>query len=229
MNVLITGASRGIGFQTALRLSENPLLQIYALARNSQKLRELAQRAVHKNIHILEFDLAADDCSKISQWLDGLTINVLINNAAVLINKSFFDTSIEEWHRVFEINLFSIVKIINLLKDKFDKTKKSHILNIGSMGGFQGSTKFAGLSAYSVSKGALSVLTECLSVELLSENIAVNCLALGAVQTEMLSVAFPNYKPPISDEEIAKFIANFALEGMNYFNGKIIPVSFTNP
>ena len=97
------------------------------------------------------------------------------------------------------------------------------------MGGFQGSTKFAGLSAYSSSKSALSGLTECLAEELKDRNIAVNCLALGAVQTEMLGKAFPGYKAPLSAAKMAEFICEFALTGQLFFNGKIIPVSSTTP
>jgi NAD(P)-dependent dehydrogenase (short-subunit alcohol dehydrogenase family) len=109
------------------------------------------------------------------------------------------------------------------------KKNKAHIVNISSMGGFQGTSKFPGLSAYSSSKAALSGLTECLAEELKDKNIAVNCLAIGAVQTEMLAKAFPGYKAPLSAKQMAEFICNFSLTGHLYFNGKIIPVSSTTP
>jgi short-subunit dehydrogenase len=119
--------------------------------------------------------------------------------------------------------------LIQLLLPLMNKKNKSHILNIGSMGGFQGSSKFAGLSAYSSSKASLSVLTECLAEEFKTKNISVNCLALGAVQTEMLNLAFPGYKAPLTSKQMAKFICHFALTGHEYFNGKIIPVSSSTP
>jgi NAD(P)-dependent dehydrogenase (short-subunit alcohol dehydrogenase family) len=97
------------------------------------------------------------------------------------------------------------------------------------MGGVQGSSKFPGLSAYSSSKSALSGLTECLAEELKTKNIAVNCLALGAVQTEMLAKAFPGYKAPVTPSQMAEFICDFALKGQHFFNGKIIPVSSSTP
>ncbi len=78
------------------------------------------------------------------------------------------------------------------------------------MGGFQGSSKFPGLSAYSTAKGALSILTECLAVEFEEKKVSVNALALGAVQTDMLEKAFPEYKAPISPIEMAEYIENFA-------------------
>ena len=97
------------------------------------------------------------------------------------------------------------------------------------MGGFQGSVKFKGLSAYSSSKAALVGITECLAEELKDRNIAVNCLCLGSVQTEMFSTAFPSFIASSTTLEMAAYIAEFALEGQKFFNGKIIPVSVSTP
>ena len=105
----------------------------------------------------------------------------------------------------------------------------SHIVNIGSMGGFQGSAKFKGLSLYSAAKGAVAVLTESMAEEFKERGIKVNALALGAVQTEMLASAFPGYKAPLTAGQMAEFIADFALNGHKYFNGKILPVSLSTP
>ena len=107
--------------------------------------------------------------------------------------------------------------------------EESHIVNISSIGGVQGSSKFSGLSLYSASKGAISILTECLAEELKESKISVNALALGAVQTEMLAEAFPGYKAPLSATEMAKYIYDFALTGNKYYNGKILPVSISTP
>jgi NAD(P)-dependent dehydrogenase (short-subunit alcohol dehydrogenase family) len=108
-------------------------------------------------------------------------------------------------------------------------TNESHIVNISSMGGYQGSSKYPGLSYYSASKAALACLSECLAVEFTGSGIKVNCLALGAVQTEMLEEAFPGYKAPVTASEMAEYISWFALNGHKYFNGKIIPVAVNNP
>jgi NAD(P)-dependent dehydrogenase (short-subunit alcohol dehydrogenase family) len=97
------------------------------------------------------------------------------------------------------------------------------------MGGFQGSVKFKGLSYYSASKAAISCLTECLANEFSESRISVNCLALGAVQTEMLNEAFPGYKAPVEAHEMAEFISEFALSGHKFFNGKILPVAVGTP
>ncbi len=105
----------------------------------------------------------------------------------------------------------------------------SHILNISSMGGFQGSVKFRGLSYYSASKAAIACLSECLAEEFRGSGISVNCIALGAVQTEMFAEAFPGYKAPVEAVEIAPFISYFALNGHKFMNGKIIPLAQNNP
>jgi short-subunit dehydrogenase len=97
------------------------------------------------------------------------------------------------------------------------------------MGGITGSKKFPGLSAYSSSKGAVSVFSEALAEELKEGEISVNCLALGGVQTEMFDKAFPGVKALQSTLQIAQFIADFAVTGNRFFNGRVIPVSMTLP
>ena len=111
----------------------------------------------------------------------------------------------------------------------FFRVHKSHIINISSIGGIAGSSKFSGLSAYSSSKGALNILTEMLCEEFKDSGPSFNCLALGAVQTEMLEEAFPGYQAQVSSLEMANYIYKFSLEGNKFFNGKIIPVSTSNP
>jgi NAD(P)-dependent dehydrogenase (short-subunit alcohol dehydrogenase family) len=89
--------------------------------------------------------------------------------------------------------------------------------------------KFAGLAAYSSSKGAVITLTELLAEEYKEKGISFNVLALGSVQTEMLNEAFPGYQAPISAEGMAAYIYDFTLNGNKYFNGKVLEVSSTNP
>jgi NAD(P)-dependent dehydrogenase (short-subunit alcohol dehydrogenase family) len=97
------------------------------------------------------------------------------------------------------------------------------------MGGFQGTMKFAGLSAYSTSKAALASLTELLAEEYKEAGFSINCLCLGSVQTEMLEEAFPGYKAAHSAKEMASFIYDFTLNSGKYFKGKILPVSISTP
>jgi NAD(P)-dependent dehydrogenase (short-subunit alcohol dehydrogenase family) len=152
---------------------------------------------------------------------------VLINNAGILLHKPFLETTSEDFHQVFETNVFGLVSITQALLP-FMKVN-SHVVNISSMGGIGGSSKFAGLSAYSSSKGAVSILTELLAEEFKATGPKFNALALGAVQTEMLTQAFPEFKAPIQANEMADYILQFALEGHRYFNGKVLPVSSSTP
>ena len=116
-----------------------------------------------------------------------------------------------------------------MLFRSLEKKIHAHVVNISSMGGIQGSLKFRGLSAYSSSKGALITLTECLSEELKEEGIRVNCIALGSVETEMFSTAFPGMKASAKADEMGAWVGRFGIEGCIYFNGKTLPISIATP
>ncbi len=227
-HIIITGASRGIGFETALYLAKKGN-KVTAIARSENKLDKL-KIAGGEKIHTLAMDIttqsAGDQILEHLNQLD-LSIDGLIHNAGLLIKKPFEETSDHEWELQLNINLMAPIRITRALLSSF--SKGAHILNISSMGGYQGSSKFPGLSAYSVSKGALSILTECLGEELMHMNIYTNCLCLGAVQTEMLEQAFPGYNAPVQPEEMGKYIGEFILTGHRYYNGKILPVATNNP
>jgi NAD(P)-dependent dehydrogenase (short-subunit alcohol dehydrogenase family) len=154
-------------------------------------------------------------------------VDILINIAGFLISKDFLQTTNDEARLIMETNFFGPASLIRILKPTM--SSGSHIVNISSMGGFQGSAKYKGLSYYSASKAALACLTECLATEFTEFGISVNCLALGAVQTEMLDEAFPGYKAPVDAKQMAEFISGFALTGHKFFNGKILPVALGNP
>lgn len=235
MNIIITGASKGIGYELVKCLAMDGIHNILAISRNAQKLEHLKREVEALNtpseIHLLALDISKEhSIQTISKYIHThfTSIDILINNAGYLINKPFIEVSKEEVRQIFEINFFSVINLIQALLPSMGKPK-THIVNIGSMGGIQGSKKFQGLSIYSASKSALANLTECLAEELTPKNIQVNCLAMGAVQTEMLNEAFPGYKAPISSSDIAVFIADFSLRGNQYMNGKIIPVSLSVP
>lgn len=227
-NILITGASRGIGYATALLFAQQGH-RVFALARSESQLNKLAKEATAGEINPVTIDLTSqDEINALTEKLgEDTPIDILINNAGALINKPFTDTEIDDWMYQLQVNLLAPVRLIKGIKSLLDKG--SHIVNISSMGGFQGSAKFPGLAAYSVSKGALSILSECLSIEFSEDGIAVNCLCLGAVQTEMLNEAFPGYVAPTQPEEMANFIADFSLNAHSFINGKVIPVALNNP
>lgn len=226
--IIITGASSGIGFETAIDLAVKGH-EVLAIARNADKLANLEKIVLSLNpnarIYILVFDILNADYNELHKFIEKQwgTFNILINNAGVLINKSFLETTASDFATMFECNVLGHV---NMIKNLFSlMQKQGHIVNIGSMGGFQDSSKFEGLSAYSASKAALHNLTQCFSQELLPYQINVNCLALGSAQTEMLETAFPDYVSPVLAFEMGSYIADFALKSHKFYNGKILPVA----
>lgn len=223
--VIITGSSRGIGFEMARLFAEDGH-QVLALSRNEQPISRLK----HSNIQCFPFDLTKpDDLVYLKKFLEEewQQVNVLINNAGALLNKSFLETTVSEFRKIYEVNVFGLVAITRIVAPMMPK--EGHVVSIGSMGGVQGSVKFPGLSAYSSSKGAILTLTELLAEEFKETGPAFNALALGAVQTEMLEAAFPGYKAPVTALEMATYIKNFALEGRRFFNGKVLQLSSSTP
>ncbi len=234
MNIVITGASRGVGYATAYALAADSQCRILALSRNADRLQGL-QKACrdaygHDNLQFLPFDLEQEDQRPLLDALESMgRLDVLINNAGLLINKPFRKLTREDYNRLFEVNFFGPVRLIQTLLPYLDKSEHAHVLNISSMGGFQGASKFPGLTGYSNSKAALSNLTECLAEEFREDRIAVNCIALGAVQTEMLEAAFPGMQAPVASEDMGHFLAYFSTRGHQFFNGKVLPVSVSTP
>lgn len=230
--VIITGASSGIGFEAVIELAVKGH-EVIAIARSKEKLQNLQKLTLSLNpdakLYPIVFDILHDDISVIKTFIENGwgKFNILINNAGVLINKPFKELTEFDMANMFQDNVLGHFRMIQGLIPLMEK--KSHILNIGSMGGFQGSSKFNGLAAYSSSKAALHTLTECLAQELAEDQINVNCLALGSAQTEMLEKAFPGYQSPVQAFEMGKYMADFALTGHKFFNGKIIPVAFSGP
>ncbi len=231
MDIIITGASRGIGRELVKHFCQTSACRILACARSGEKLAELQKYASEKAIVIpMAVDLGTETgIQAISEKAGnmGFQLKLLINNAGVLVNKPLSKLSSTDFDLVFNINVKSVFLLVQTLLPHF--AKEAHIVNIGSMGGYQGSAKFPGLSLYSAAKGALAVFTECLAEELKEKEIKANCLALGAAQTEMLAEAFPGVKAPVSASEMAGFIADFALNGSSFFNGKVLPVSVSTP
>jgi len=234
MNIIITGASAGIGYEAALLLSKDNTNHVIAVARREDRLKSLKEKAKKKNqaanLDYVVGDISHDnDLAYISKFIGSKfkKVDILINNAGLLINRPFEELTADDWLNIYSTNVFGIV---NLIRAVLPMMKKGgHIVNISSMGGVQGSVKFKGLSAYSSSKAALVNITECLAEEFKEKGIAVNCLALGSANTEMFSAAFPSFKAAMSAKDMASYVAEFALSGSNYFNGKVIPVSNSTP
>lgn len=223
-NIIITGTSRGIGYELALQFA-NAGHTVLAISRKTpQALVE------HKNISCLSVDLSDESqLDKVENFLatSWKNVDAIIHNAGSLINKPFTELTQTDFENVYKVNVFAVANLTRVCIPYLQKG--SHVVTISSMGGIQGSLKFAGLAAYSSSKGAVITLSELLAEEYKEKGISFNVLALGSVQTEMLAEAFPGYQAPIGANEMADYIYNFTLTGNKYFNGKVLQVSSTNP
>jgi len=234
MNIVITGATGGIGEKLVEYFCKDFNNKIVAIGRDKTKLTNLSN-SLHAKYQGCQVIFITSDFSKsdfegfdvIKNYLPH--VDVLINNAGMMLKKPFHSITQSEIQLLYQINVFTPFFLIQKLSVLMGKINKSHVVNISSMGGFQGSVKFPDLSVYASSKAALANLTELLAVELSDKNIALNCLALGAVDTDMLHVAFPTYKAPVNAEEMAEFIGWFSIYGHRFFNGKVIPVSLSTP
>ena len=225
--IVVIGASRGIGKALVELFAKNESYKIYALARNKEKL--ISSFGNYSNVHCSSFDLSHSIAGQLADVFGSISaIDILINNAGFLVNKPFESITHEEFTESYQVNTIGVMETVQFFVSKMNPNH-SHILNISSMGGFQGSMKFAGLAAYSTSKAALCSFTELFAEEFKQTTIKMNCLCLGAVQTEMLEEAFPGYQAPLTPEEMATFIVDFAENGSRFMNGKIIPVSLSTP
>ncbi|MBT3872759.1 MAG: SDR family oxidoreductase [Flavobacteriaceae bacterium] len=224
-NVIITGTSRGIGYEL-VPLFTDAGYNVLALSRNSAPISSINL----DGCTMFPFDITdSKDILMVSQFVkeNWKQVDILINNSGALINKPFAKTSIDDFLSVYEVNVFGAAALTKAVLP-FMK-KDGHVVNISSMGGVQGSVKFPGLSAYSSSKGALIALTELLAEEYKETGPSFNALALGAVQTEMLEEAFPGFNATVSAEEMAKYIMQFSLSGHQMYNGKVLQVSNSTP
>lgn len=224
-NVIVTGASRGIGYEL-VKLFADAGHKVLALSRNHLPVEALK----HKNITSFSFDLTKGaDIDKLSIFLNNewKRVDILINNAGKLVNKPFTEITASEFEEVYKVNVFGVAEITKTALPFMPK--EGHVVTISSMGGVQGSMKFSGLSAYSSSKGAVITLTELLAEEYKETGPSFNVLALGAVQTEMLEEAFPGYEAPLTALEMARYIYKFALTGNEFYNGKLLQVSSSTP
>lgn len=225
--VVVVGASRGIGAALVELLQTDPSIEILALSRNHEEL--IKRFGKLERVSVANFDLSNGVREQANDLFSNFgRIDILINNAGLLIKQPFEQLSHESFSHSYQVNVIGVMETVQSALPYLNEAG-AHIVNVSSMGGFQGSAKFAGLTAYSTSKAALCSFTELFAEEYKDSTIKMNCLCLGAAQTEMLEAAFPGYEAPLNAHEMAEFIADFSLNGHRWMNGKIIPVSLSMP
>ena len=223
--VIITGTSRGIGFEL-VHLFAHAGYAVLALSRNAKP----ASNLTFENITALSFDLnKTEDYERVTAFVEKewSHVDILINNAGTLLNKPFSDTTFEDFQQVYNTNVFGVAELTRHMIPFMSKS--GHVVTISSMGGVQGSVKFPGLAAYSSSKGAVISLTELLAEEYKETGPSFNVLALGAVQTEMLEEAFPGYEAPNTAAQMGAYIFEFSKTGQQFYNGKLLQISSSTP
>ena len=220
--IIITGSGKGIGKETSIQAAKSGI-NVIAISRNTESLKNI------KNIVPLNIDITKkESLNELVNLLKTKKIRIdgLINNAGCLI-KNLFQIQILKFSKVYEVNVFGLAEITRLVIPFIHNY--GHVVNISSVGGIQGSLNSQGLSAYSSSKGAVSILTEMLAEEYKETGPSFNCLAIGAVQTEMLENAFPGYKAKVSAKKFANYLLDFLLNGSKFYNGKVLQVSLSTP
>jgi|CXWL01.1.fsa_nt_gi NAD(P)-dependent dehydrogenase (short-subunit alcohol dehydrogenase family) len=227
--VVITGGGRGIGAACAeafFRLGR----PVVIVSRTARQLKEAARKIIgstgEKRVLAMPGDVGDEAFSRrvfaAARKRFG-SVDVLINNAAVLIKKPFLDTSAAEWDSVMRANLRGPF----LFSREFLRAAKKGgvIVNVGSLGGIQGTEKFPGLCAYTVSKYGVTGLTEALAVEARPLGVSVFCVAPGAVDTVMLRKAAPGLKAGAVPADVAKVIADLVSSSSpDLLSAAIIPM-----
>ena len=197
---IITGASSGIGYATALTLSKAGI-RVAVGARRTERLQELEKQIIKNNGEILvqKTDVTRkSDCDSlvntiVEKWGK---VDILINNAGLMPLSYFKNGKVEEWEQMIDVNIKGVLYCTSAVVPYMLEKKSGHIINISSVAG---RIVFAGGSVYCATKHAIAALSEGLRKELSpSYNIRVTCIEPGAVETELLE--------SITDESMTGFI-----------------------
>lgn len=207
---LITGGGRGIGAATAEALARKGARVIVASRTEAELAATVMQlRAAGLSAWSLQLDVAdgaAVDAAFARIAAEQGRLDILVNNAAILLSGPFAEMAMADWDQVLAVNLRGAV----LCARQAFRLMREHggaIVNVSSLGGVPGTEKFPGYAAYTVSKFALTGLTEALAAEGREHNIRVNAVAPGAVDTAMLRQAAPHLRTRTGPADVAKVIA----------------------
>ena len=223
--VLITGGGRGIGAACAVEFFRRGR-PVVIVSRTARQLKETARGIGGDRVLALPGDVGHEAFARrafaAARKRFG-SVDILVNNAAVLVKQPFIKTSAADWDATMRANLRGPF----LFSREFLRATKPGraIVNIGSFGGLQGTEKFPGLCAYTVSKYAITGLTAALAVEARPLGVAVFCVAPGAVDTEMLRRAAPGLKAGAVPADIAKVVVDLSESASpGLLSGAVIPL-----
>jgi 3-oxoacyl-[acyl-carrier protein] reductase len=232
-NIIVTGASGGIGNSIIKKLSETGA-NILASGTRIEKLEEL--KKTFKDIKILKFDISQSD--KIEEFIENATkdlggsLDCIINNAGITQDNLAIRMSLEEWQKVININLTSTFLISKFAIKKMLKNKSGKIVNITSVVGHTGNL---GQANYTASKAGIVAMSKSLAIEYAKKNININCISPGFIKTAMTDKIDEKFKDIIiskipsarlgDPDDIANAVLFLSSDKSSYINGETLHVN----
>ena len=232
-NIIITGASGGIGNSIVQKLHDNGA-NILATGTKIEKLDELKKR--FRSIEILKFDIS--ESNKIEDFVEnasdklGGSLDCLVNNAGITKDNLAIRMNLDEWKKVIEVNLTSTFLLSKYVIKKMLKNKSGKIINITSVVGHTGNL---GQTNYTASKAGIVAMSKSLAIEYAKKNININCISPGFIQTNMTEKIDEKFKEMIiskipsarlgEPEDIANAVLFLASKQSDYINGETLHVN----
>jgi len=231
-NIIVTGASGGIGNSIIKRLNECGA-NILASGTRIEKLEELKSK--FNNIKILKFDISQSE--KIEEFIENSTkelggLDCIVNNAGITQDNLAIRMGIDEWKKVIEVNLTSTFLMSKFAIKKMLKIKKGKIVNITSVVGHTGNL---GQANYSASKAGIVAMSKSLAIEYAKKNININCISPGFIKTAMTDKIDDKFKEMIvskipsarlgEPEDVANAVLFLASSQSDYINGETLHVN----
>ena len=232
-NIIVTGASGGIGNSIVERLNQSGA-NILATGTRIEKLEELKKK--FDNIKILKFDISQHD--KIEEFIENATkelggsLDCIVNNAGITKDNLTIRMSLEEWSKVININLTSTFLMCKYSIKKMLKNKSGKIINITSVVGHTGNV---GQANYTASKAGIVAMSKSLAIEYAKKNINVNCISPGFISTAMTDQIDEKFKETIiakipsnrlgKPEDIANAVNFLSSDQSDYINGETLHVN----
>ena len=229
---LVTGGTRGIGQEISKKLKKDGYKVIANYATNDQKASDFSNET---GIETIKWDVSNhEECSThIEKIYDKhKTIDVLINNAGITKDAPLHKMSLEQWHKVIEVNLNSVFNVTSLVINKMRENSFGRIIHISSVNGQKGQF---GQSNYAATKSALIGFSKSLALESASKNITSNVVCPGYINTEMVAAIREDILKSIIDtipakrlgnsEEIAELVGYVVSEKASYINGATLSIN----
>ena len=232
-NIIVTGASGGIGSSIVEKLCDNSA-NVLATGTRIEKLEELKKK--FKNIKILKFDISQHE--KIEEFINSATeelggsLDCMINNAGITKDNLTIRMSLEEWTKVIDINLTATFLMSKYSIKKMLKNKSGKIINITSVVGHTGNV---GQANYTASKGGIVAMSKSLAIEYARKNININCISPGFISTAMTDQVDEKFKDVIiakipanrlgKPEDIANAVVFLSSNQSDYINGETLHVN----